>query len=851
LRRVHHDTNSSERNQEKHTRCYLGALVALGRYAETDTECSTPPGLLTYHFVPWLAKYVANCLEAGHELALPDRTETGPTARLLRAIHSQYVQLRSKARRLIPNGAAADYAPDGQRLVCARVDPGRIWFHETPLARPQRPGSKGIDIVDSPTPRTIRSLVGFGHFPRWSPDGRYMAFVKSPFSFRSAFEQIYIIPAAGGASWHLGKGVLLGWSRDSRYIYYHRYREDWFIYKKRFDDPEAEPERIIYSPSYFPAISPDEELIAYEHRGEILITDLKTRETVATWRLPVLPVYYQAAWRRPMPTDYEPIPIEWSPTGRELSIGSELTGLGFWIYDLETRTASRVLPGAIVWGRWSRDGTKMALVVGQPAWEIWEVDIDPNRPTVESLGPGLPPHEHCREMIAGMEDWLAWWPEDVRPTLAGRVRAFCHAGLGQEDECVAALEKWLTSLSTWPNTEPPTYWQMARCLLDRYESKTTEPNAVLSLAAKMSALAQQEWAGAVLLGIAHYHAGSYDAALTHLERAEQQRVQSKAPLYPDQVAYATMTLHRLGRGREAAETLHKLRAMFPQATSYDGFLPLANAERLCAEGNPLLSAVWDHMERGYLDKAWETLDAVRAPPPPAGSPAEGAVESAALQLALRFAARGQAYEQRREYRMALGALEAAAAAAPWHAPTLDRLARLQATCPQAACRDGPRAVETATKACQQSQWHNHIYIDTLAAACAEAGRFDQAVEYQRQAITRLSPDTRPGRHAHYEAKLRLYQAGQSYHGQYLLAGRLVARYTFDRVDGTTVLDSSGNQIHGTLVGNARTVRDPTRGKVLELDGDGDWVDCGSDLLFGMAEEMTIAAWIKAAESTRP
>jgi tetratricopeptide (TPR) repeat protein len=678
-----------------------------------------------------------------------------------------------------------------------------------------------------------------------------MAFVKSPFSFRSAFEQIYIIPAAGGASWHLGKGVLLGWSRDSRYIYYHRYREDWFIYKKRFDDPEAEPERIIYSPSYFPAISPDEELIAYEHRGEILITDLKTRETVATWRLPVLPVYYQAAWRRPMPTDYEPIPIEWSPTGRELSIGSELTGLGFWIYDLETRTASRVLPGAIVWGRWSRDGTKMALVVGQPAWEIWEVDIDPNRPTVESLGPGLPPHEHCREMIAGMEDWLAWWPEDVRPTLAGRVRAFCHAGLGQEDECVAALEKWLTSLSTWPNTEPPTYWQMARCLLDRYESKTTEPNAVLSLAAKMSALAQQEWAGAVLLGIAHYHAGSYDAALTHLERAEQQRVQSKAPLYPDQVAYAAMTLHRLGRGREAAETLHKLRAMFPQATSYDGFLPLANAERLCAEGNPLLSAVWDHMERGYLDKAWETLDAVRAPPPPAGSPAEGAVESAALQLALRFAARGQAYEQRREYRMALGALEAAAAAAPWHAPTLDRLARLQATCPQAACRDGPRAVETATKACQQSQWHNHIYIDTLAAACAEAGRFDQAVEYQRQAITRLSPDTRPGRHAHYEAKLRLYQAGQSYHGQYLLAGRLVARYTFDRVDGTTVLDSSGNQIHGTLVGNARTVRDPTRGKVLELDGDGDWVDCGSDLLFGMAEEMTIAAWIKAAESTRP
>ena len=35
-----------------------------------------------------------------------------------------------------------------------------------------------------------------------------------------------------------------------------------------------------------------------------------------------------------------------------------------------------------------------------------------------------------------------------------------------------------------------------------------------------------------------------------------------------------------------------------------------------------------------------------------------------------------------------------------------------------------------------------------------------------------------------------------------------------------------------------------RGKVLELNGDGDWVDCGNDLLFDMAQEMTISSWIK-------
>jgi len=43
---------------------------------------------------------------------------------------------------------------------------------------------------------------------------------------------------------------------------------------------------------------------------ESIRTDLDTRDTKTIWKLPILPVYYDAAWRRPMPTDYEPIPIE-------------------------------------------------------------------------------------------------------------------------------------------------------------------------------------------------------------------------------------------------------------------------------------------------------------------------------------------------------------------------------------------------------------------------------------------------------------------------------------------------------------------------------------------------------------
>lgn len=100
----------------------LGALAALGRYGEADAVCATVPGVITYHFAPWLAKHVADCLESGRALALPDPAEAGPTARAFRGIRRVYEEFQAKAHRLVANGAAIDYSPDGRKMVSARFD---------------------------------------------------------------------------------------------------------------------------------------------------------------------------------------------------------------------------------------------------------------------------------------------------------------------------------------------------------------------------------------------------------------------------------------------------------------------------------------------------------------------------------------------------------------------------------------------------------------------------------------------------------------------------------------------------------------------------------------------------------
>src|SRR5829696_3064008 len=112
------------------------------------------------------------------------------------------------------------------------------------------------------------------------------------------------------------------------------------------------------------------------------------------------------------------------------------------------------------------------------------------------------------------------------------------------------------------------------------------------------------------------------------------------------------------------------------------------------------------------------------------------------------------------YARALAGYEEAARLTPHDAEAHNDRAWLLATCPDARYRDGKRAVGSATRACELTNWRKSALLDTLAAAYAEAGDFARAARWQQETLDRTPEDDsdRKG----FLHRLELYKAGNPY-----------------------------------------------------------------------------------------
>jgi len=101
--------------------------------------------------------------------------------------------------------------------------------------------------------------------------------------------------------------------------------------------------------------------------------------------------------------------------------------------------------------------------------------------------------------------------------------------------------------------------------------------------------------------------------------------------------------------------------------------------------------------------------------------------AAHCHLGMALASRGRVEDAVTHYREALEI-------DPGYVEALNNLAWLRATWPDATYRDGTEAVELAQRAVTITGGQQPEFLDTLAAAYAEAGRFENAVTTARQAL---------------------------------------------------------------------------------------------------------------------
>jgi tetratricopeptide (TPR) repeat protein len=127
-------------------------------------------------------------------------------------------------------------------------------------------------------------------------------------------------------------------------------------------------------------------------------------------------------------------------------------------------------------------------------------------------------------------------------------------------------------------------------------------------------------------------------------------------------------------------------------------------------------------------------------------------------LASAYTNRGRAYEKQGDVALAVEDYKKSMRMDPNYDLAYTHHAWLMATSDEQSLRDGELAVKYAEKACKLTNWEDPHALGVLAAACAEAGRFDDAVKWEQKAQSLYTPEVK----AKWAFLLDLYKKGKPY-----------------------------------------------------------------------------------------
>ncbi|GAG81052.1 unnamed protein product, partial [marine sediment metagenome] len=254
--------------------------------------------------------------------------------------------LKKLGAKFLVEGWKSSWSPDGKEIV-----------YGNPPSDKRDDVSGGVSVLTLETGQ-VRKLVEAGKDPAWSPGkGEHIAYVAGGYG---AKEEIWIIKATGGDPKKLAAGGFPSWSADGKTLFYHSRRLGKLM-TIRTDIDDAEPVELMQTRWWYPAVSPDGQLVAIREGQEIRVIDVKTAKLVR--RLPL--------------RGGRGFLGAWSPRGRYISYGGYGAHdvIGLWVTDLKTGKASRLSTGSFTMSNWSRDGKRIAFDHRKgDGREIWMIE---------------------------------------------------------------------------------------------------------------------------------------------------------------------------------------------------------------------------------------------------------------------------------------------------------------------------------------------------------------------------------------------------------------------------------------------------------------------------------------------
>jgi eukaryotic-like serine/threonine-protein kinase len=265
------------------------------------------------------------------------------------------------------------FSPDGKELAYV-WDAGSVTSRDQ--STPHAPGHIYVKFIGAGAPLQLTHDVHFDQDPAWSPDGRYIAFIRNVDPNDESKSEVISIPALGGPERHLAEtswptqpgGRGLAWSPDGKSIVIQG-RSDSGLFlvslqgfgKRRLTSP---PKRAWDTD---PAFSPDGLTMAFVratgvYRAEIYLENVKTRKA------------------RRLTSDKGDIwGLAWTPDGRDLVFSSKRSG--FTTLWKIPASGGEIEPVAGVGGyaflpAVSPHGNLLAYVNQETNTNIWGVHLD-------------------------------------------------------------------------------------------------------------------------------------------------------------------------------------------------------------------------------------------------------------------------------------------------------------------------------------------------------------------------------------------------------------------------------------------------------------------------------------------